>query len=1410
MQEPLILVENKNISDKVFYIDKYDELCEEHFKIKKIIPLRQPKWKYILDIILSFTIIKFYIYGFFNIIEKNMKYSECKLEEAELLAIYCNDGKLYFEEIKNMILPNVANSYIVTSQQNFSRKCYLFTFKLFTYIYNPSANAFNAIKYSIFCTREQIFEFMSKGLNPHEREYQKLIYGECDLNFRINSFFIELFNTTCKFFFLFQVYSIILWLLTNYYAYSTAIALMTIYDLLDETITTLSNLKSIRKISKYSIKVNIYEKKTKLNIYEISEKDSIDLVPGDVFEVPEDGLAMPCDCILLSGSVVMNEAMLTGESTPIIKVHLPNNKNNFDEEEDKKYFLFAGTKVIQKRKENKNPVIALCYSSGFNSVKGNLIRSILYPVKGDSKFEKESFKFIFFMASLCVIGFLSVLPVKIKRAKDKDDEYEEYMNIIKQGLDLITTAVPPTLPCCLGIAIGIAQGRFKKNQIICINRNKITPAGKVSICVFDKTGTLTEDHLNVAGFIPVFAQSFKEDGIKNLNNLLHNKFLFNIFYKSMIEVSNEIYNYYKEKIKDPSKKSKEKELMELFIECLACCQGITRVKGKLIGDPIDVEMFESTGWNLIEEPNDSKNYDPRITTFVRPSQEKSLTEKLKNNNIKDNIDTSSEQINEEILDHYEIGIIRRFDFSSKLQRMTVIAKNLRDKNYLCYCKGSPEKIRELCMDKTIPGDFNQKLNYYTSKGYRVLGLACKTIKMNYDEALEVSRNFCEKDLIFLGLLIVENKLKESTNRILKQLNEEANLKIKMATGDNILTAICVGRKSNLIDPNGEIYYCEIEKEEKENQNENNEIINTNSLEINNTLNMNLYDNNLIKEKENEKIKRKLVWKTIENFNEEIQENTLVNNLLNNRNRNSNVTNLSVLFPQEIEEKDKEDESESTNKNQNNDGDLKRNEENELDENIEIDLKSVPFNKNDLEGNIQLAITGKTFETLYRMNQKYENAMNKNKNKNDKPKKIIIDDIDPLEIYKNDFENEDINKIIDYKAFHEAFRLVLKYCSIYARCSPENKTQIVESLQKESFTVLMCGDGANDCGALKVADVGISLSTEEASIAAPFTSNIPDISCIIEVLKEGKCALVTSFQIFKYIILYSMIQFISVTFLILKDSYLSDWQFLVEDLFIITPIAFLMPLTPAYDKLSYHKPVSSLFSFGIIVSMLLQTVIVAGFQLGSYFIMDKAFPTTDENFENNFCNGNCTNTTKEVNFRLCTNFEDDYEYNCIDNSVIFSISFAQLLILCIVFARGKPFKKSIFHNIYLFIFSILLFIYSEYIVFYVDKFSYNQIEIIPFPDDSFYYEEEHTEPKYHIQFKYYIMIIIILNFVISFLVEKILLSKLNKYWNNKRMNSLKKKVENDIENEADLNMINSVQNYVKEQKLMKKIKNNFID
>ena len=93
--------------------------------------------------------------------------------------------------------------------------------------------------------------------------------------------------------------------------------------------------------------------------------------------------------------------------------------------------------------------------------------------------------------------------------------------------------------------------------------------------------------------------------------------------------------------------------------------------------------------------------------------------------------------------------------------------------------------------------------------------------------------------------------------------------------------------------------------------------------------------------------------------------------------------------------------------------------------------------------------------------------------------------------------------------------MLVRAQIYARMSPDEKNEIVERLQGLGYTVLMCGDGANDCSALKAADVGISLPEAEASVAAPFTSRTPDISCVLEVIKEGRAALVTSFSCFKY-------------------------------------------------------------------------------------------------------------------------------------------------------------------------------------------------------------------------------------------------------------------------------------------------------
>lgn len=83
-----------------------------------------------------------------------------------------------------------------------------------------------------------------------------------------------------------------------------------------------------------------------------------------------------------------------------------------------------------------------------------------------------------------------------------------------------------------------------------------------------------------------------------------------------------------------------------------------------------------------------------------------------------------------------------------------------------------------------------------------------------------------------------------------------------------------------------------------------------------------------------------------------------------------------------------------------------------------------------------------------------------------------------------------------------FKMMLQQAKIFARMKPNDKTQLIQNLKKflKNSFVGMCGDGANDCGALKQADVGISLSGAEASIAAHFTSKINDISCVTVLLR----------------------------------------------------------------------------------------------------------------------------------------------------------------------------------------------------------------------------------------------------------------------------------------------------------------------
>ena len=206
-------------------------------------------------------------------------------------------------------------------------------------------------------------------------------------------------------------------------------------------------------------------------------------------------------------------------------------------------------------------------------------------------------------------------------------------------------------------------------------------------------------------------------------------------------------------------------------------------------------MFESSGWTLHENnaEQEEKTSHNMISTFVRPGQEEDLqikVQKIKEQNLGPN---KIDEIDKVMEEHYELGIVKRFDFVPKLQRMSVITKNVNENYDKIFCKGSHEKLKELCIPETIPSNFNDILNKYAIKGFLILALGFKTIKMSYVQSQQITREKAERRLIFLGLLIVQNKLKEETKPTLNIL-KQAGLKMVMAVGDNILTAISVSKE----------------------------------------------------------------------------------------------------------------------------------------------------------------------------------------------------------------------------------------------------------------------------------------------------------------------------------------------------------------------------------------------------------------------------------------------------------------------------------------------------------------------------------------------------------------------------------------------------------------------------------------
>ena len=79
--------------------------------------------------------------------------------------------------------------------------------------------------------------------------------------------------------------------------------------------------------------------------------------------------------------------------------------------------------------------------------------------------------------------------------------------------------------------------------------------------------------------------------------------------------------------------------------------------------------------------------------------------------------------------------------------------------------------------------------------------------MESSQIKAIKREDIECDLIFIGFLIMENKIKPETFPSIEKL-QEADIATIMATGDNGLTGISVGRNCGIINSKKDVYLAE--------------------------------------------------------------------------------------------------------------------------------------------------------------------------------------------------------------------------------------------------------------------------------------------------------------------------------------------------------------------------------------------------------------------------------------------------------------------------------------------------------------------------------------------------------------------------------------------------------------------------
>jgi len=502
-------------------------------------PTRSKTIAYVL--LCLFTLGAFYLAARWYIrVKVWARYVACRAEEAKVVVITLNSDVLVEAftrkaQVSTQALGRPAGPVLTLLLCDIQQK---------TYFLNSDTDQFEPLVFPVNLPYQALHGLFANGLeNPQIVTERQSLYGEAAMDVPIPSAFEVFSQEVLHPFFLFQVFSIILWCIEQYWIYAIIIFLMSLASVVLEVVTTRENLRKIRAMAYYETQVEVLSGPNRLQ----STVLSTSLVPGQLLSIPQNWL-IPCDLLLLAGNCVVNEGLLTGESMPILKDPLPKaSARPFAIEEDEKHILFAGTRVLQVRGKAVGAVIA----TGFATSKGEIVRSILFPKESRLDFSQDSMRFVGILACVAFVAFLVSIPILLHYG-------EPTFLIIILALDLVTISIPPALPLAMTIGTAFAMKRLEKEGIVCIAPSAINAAGSVSVVCCDKTGTLTEDSMKFYGV------------------LSGNDTEFGSFGKESQEIKGKI------------------------SETLRICQSLTYINGELLGDPQEVSLAKALSLDFSE------------------------------------------------------------------------------------------------------------------------------------------------------------------------------------------------------------------------------------------------------------------------------------------------------------------------------------------------------------------------------------------------------------------------------------------------------------------------------------------------------------------------------------------------------------------------------------------------------------------------------------------------------------------------------------------------------------------------------------------------------------------------------------------------------------------------------------------